>query len=41
MKGLTDIQRERFEIFRTATIDQSKGNNKIKEVIDLCILISY
>jgi len=34
MKDLNDVQRERFEIFRTATIDQSKGNNKIKEVVN-------
>lgn len=32
MRQLTDAQRERFEQFRTATIDQSKGHNKIKEV---------
>ena len=32
MKQLTDVQGERFDQFRTATIDQSKGYNKIKEV---------
>lgn len=35
MKQFSDVQLERFEMFRTATIDQSKGYNKIKEVLSL------